>query len=127
MSKPREWTIPLGVGGFYDGKEVNFAIGPIVNGKLPNPGSIRVIEKFAYDQLEQKVHELEAEIINSNKFAQDQENRVHELETRSQKLVEALERCRGAMTYAYDDHSDQYYLNVKSDIEQTLAEYKAEK
>ena len=44
MTKPREWWIPAAVGGFYDGKQVNFAVGPIVDGPLPNPGGIKVRE-----------------------------------------------------------------------------------
>ena len=49
-SKYKTWKIPLGVGGFYDGKEVNYAIGPIVDANLPNPGNIEVIERAALDE-----------------------------------------------------------------------------
>ena len=34
---------------------------------------------------------------------------------------EALKFCRGAMTYAYEDHCDQYYLNVRDKIDEALA------
>lgn len=39
------------------------------------------------------------------------------------KLViatEALEKTRGAMKYAYEDHVDQYYMNVLDDINEAL-------
>ena len=31
-----------------------------------------------------------------------------------------LKHCRAAMTYAYEDHGDQYYLNVRNDIDTAL-------
>lgn len=51
MSKPREWYIPASVGGFYNGKRCMFAVGPIVDGPLPNPGGFAVVEKSAYDTM----------------------------------------------------------------------------
>lgn len=33
----------------------------------------------------------------------------------------ALSHCKAAMKYAYEDHSDQYYLNVLEQIETALA------
>lgn len=50
--KPRTWFIPSGVGGFYDGKEVSFAVGPIPEAHLPDPGGVWVIEYSAYEKLE---------------------------------------------------------------------------
>ena len=32
-----------------------------------------------------------------------------------------LEGCRGAMSYAYEDRCDQYYLNVAENIIETIA------
>ena len=58
MSKPREWYIPAAVGGFYDGKEVHFAVGPKVDGVLPNPGGIYVVERNVYLQLKAQADAL---------------------------------------------------------------------
>lgn len=38
-------------------------------------------------------------------------------------MREALAKTRGAMTYAYEDHPDRYYLNVRNDIEQALEQF----
>jgi len=35
-------------------------------------------------------------------------------------MTKTLESCKAAMDYAYEDHADQYYLNVKNLIEATL-------
>lgn len=35
---------------------------------------------------------------------------------REERLVNMLNKCKAAMMYAYEDHSDQYYLNVNEDI-----------
>lgn len=45
------------------------------------------------------------------------------LKQQAQKMREALAKTRGAMTYAYEDRCDQYYLNVKDDIEQALEQF----
>ena len=42
------------------------------------------------------------------------------------KLAEALVKTRAAMKYAYEDHVDQYYLNVLEDISKALKEYRGE-
>lgn len=39
------------------------------------------------------------------------------------KMSEQLRKCRGAMKYAYEDHCDQYYLNVLEDIEKSISEF----
>lgn len=49
MSNVEEWFIPACTGTYYDGKEVNYAIGPKVDGKLPDPGGITVIDKSLFD------------------------------------------------------------------------------
>ena len=49
---------------------------------------------------------------------------LERLEAASAGLVKTLESCKGAMTYAYEDHTDQYYLNVKNLIEASVAAYK---
>lgn len=43
------------------------------------------------------------------------------LQSKLTTAVEALEHGRAAMIYAHEDHSDQYYLNVKEQIEMALA------
>jgi len=50
--------------------------------------------------------------------------KLERLEAASAGLVKTLESCKGAMTYAYEDHTDQYYLNVKNLIEASVAAYK---
>lgn len=40
-------------------------------------------------------------------------------------LVEALSHSKAAMTYAYEDHADGYYLNTKEVIDQALEAYRA--
>lgn len=42
-------------------------------------------------------------------------------------LITAVSHARGAMVYAYDDHSDQYYLNVKDQMEKALAAFEKAK
>ena len=37
-------------------------------------------------------------------------------------LVYILKSCRAAMDYAYEDHADRYYLNVKESVERALSE-----
>lgn len=59
MNKIREWILPLGVGGVYDGKDCLFAIGEIPESKLPNPGYISVIEKSEYDKLQERYNILQ--------------------------------------------------------------------
>jgi hypothetical protein len=47
------------------------------------------------------------------------------LEARDKKiegLKKALESCRVAMIYAYEDHADHYYMNVLTDIKAALRE-----
>lgn len=39
----------------------------------------------------------------------------------------ALKCADAAMTYAFEDHSDQYYLNVQNNIRETLAKIRGEK
>jgi hypothetical protein len=36
------------------------------------------------------------------------------------RLREALKHSQAAMTYAYEDHNDQYYLNVQKQIREAL-------
>lgn len=42
------------------------------------------------------------------------------LMSRISSLESALKSCRAAMTYAHEDHGDQYYLNVLADIDAAL-------
>ena len=39
-----------------------------------------------------------------------------------ERATKALKSCKAAMDYAYEDRVDQYYLNMKEDIEKALAE-----
>lgn len=45
-----------------------------------------------------------------------------------EKIITELEKVlivsKGAMAYAYEDHSDKFYLNVKEDIEKALQKLK---
>jgi len=38
------------------------------------------------------------------------------------KCKKVLKKCKVAMDYAFEDHVDRYYLNVKEDIEKCLKE-----
>jgi len=49
---------------------------------------------------------------------------LERLKAASAGLVKTLESCKSAMTYAYEDRTDQYYLNVKNLIEASVAAYK---
>jgi len=49
-----------------------------------------------------------------------------ELEQEIAALRKVLESCKAAMKYAYEDHVDQYYINVLNIIEQTLSKGKTE-
>lgn len=51
------------------------------------------------------------------------EAKLAEQERRIAGLVEAMKKAKGAMTYAYDDHCDQFYLNVKDDIDKALEKF----
>ena len=55
----------------------------------------------------------------------DPEDWTHVVEkAAADKLAEALTSCKAAMTYAHEDHADQYYLNVKNQIDKALTEYR---
>lgn len=41
-------------------------------------------------------------------------------------LVEALEHTKASLSYAYEDHSDQYYINVKNDLLKALQQFNGE-
>lgn len=47
-------------------------------------------------------------------------SRIAQLESKLESAIKTLESCRAAMDYAYEDHADQYYLNVKNTIDATL-------
>jgi hypothetical protein len=52
-----------------------------------------------------------------------QRNTAHCLkasEEENARLREALKHSQAAMTYAYEDHNDQYYLNVQKQIREAL-------
>ena len=46
------------------------------------------------------------------------------LKTLCEEMNKQLNSCRAAMAYAYEDHGDQYYLNVEKDIDAILAKAK---
>jgi len=53
--------------------------------------------------------------------------RADTLKLADEILVEALGHSVAAMTYAYEDHADWYYSNVKADIEIALAQWQKAK
>lgn len=46
--------------------------------------------------------------------------RHSDLERKIEAMNKTLKSCRAAMDYAYEDHVDQYYLNIKNLIDATL-------
>lgn len=46
------------------------------------------------------------------------------IELELQSILKTLEQAKGAMVYAYEDHNDQYYLNVKNLIEAQISRLK---
>lgn len=70
------------------------------------------------EQLSQWEKDALPEIIPGRlKFPHVQsDNRILTLISEIRKRDEVLKHCEAAMTYAYEDHCDQYYLNVKEKI-----------
>lgn len=76
---------------------------------------VHVIEYSAYEDLKELYEELAREYTG--------------IKTKHERVLQALEiakkqleGCRGAMAYAYEDHCDQYYLNVAENIIETIAQ-----
>lgn len=47
-------------------------------------------------------------------------DRIAKLEEINKQYKLMLQCCLPAIAYAYEDHQDQYYMNVKEAIEKTL-------
>lgn len=83
---------------------------------------IHVIEYSAYQEAQAIIEDLRRHEKRRTHENIRCRKELRESKARELKLVEALKKCKGAMNYAYEDHSDQYYLNVKEEIEKALAE-----
>jgi len=49
------------------------------------------------------------------------------LKEKAKGLVETLKGCKAAMSYAYEDRADQYYMNVSATIDEALKAFSNEK
>lgn len=62
-------------------------------------------------------------VYNPNRGYAGKNPWYHEPPSINDKLASArktLLSCKAAMDYAYDDHNDQYYVNIKNLIDATL-------
>ena len=110
--KPREFWIPASIGGFYDGKGVNFAVPlngeDVLHGPLPEPGGIKVIEYSAYeaackerDTLATKLREIDNLIPKGMMFDYVIQERNKARDERD-KLRAELEKVSKAREAAWD-------------------------
>jgi molecular chaperone GrpE (heat shock protein) len=79
--------------------------------------AVRVIKYSAYENLRQVLQTLmEGRAESLDALTEE----LKKERAKSLALRDALEKTKGAMTYAYEDHVDQYYLNVLENIEKAL-------
>lgn len=91
-SGPRTWRIPAGVGSYYDGRKVHYAVGPLLN--RTQELSVEVVEHSALVAAEKRIAELELEItgkcvefLHARERAEAAQARVKELEKEVQLLA----------------------------------------
>ena len=76
--------------------------------------AMTVVPKIEYLDLKETYEELAREYTDLKA--------KHERVLQMLEIAEIqLEGCRGAMSYAYEDRCDQYYLNVAENIIETIA------
>lgn len=74
-------------------------------------------------ELLNKIKDLEAEIRELNAMFVKETRDYLELAAATKDCVGALQHSKAAMKYAFEDHADQYYVNVEFQIDSALAKH----
>lgn len=100
------------------------AVDALTNG-YPSEWAYTILKKER-DELRAENEKLMAFNLKHNQQALKDTLRIDELNLRCLELEKALKHAQAAMTYAYEDRADQYYLNVKEILDKVLVSFRSE-